>query len=256
MDRTAKLVEAAEDLTRRLWASLPWHVRLADFLLRVAVSPAEAFGIGIYSEFAKHGITGIPDNYKREAQAFGKRAYTLLLSKYRNPRMAEEILSEFLLRFMEKGSAKLNPGTDVKAAENYVLTGVVREGINQLRSMQRRREDPDVYFSNSDEEVQRETPVFDQDNDETLLIRALSKMRPKLERIHPDAALYLKLSLIDGYKDRQIIGDPAHGVKSMLPHPFSSQGKPLNEASWNLTYKKPIMALVKSHFSEQYNIAV
>ncbi len=264
--RTARLVEAAVALRRRIWASLPWHVRLAEFFTRLAVSYTDAFGATIYAEFLRHGITNMPDIHGRPASElashgrladrlphgyggdFGKKAYSTLMSRYHDPSFVEDVLATYLENFLGWGSAKLKAGTPLKSAESYVMTGIVREGLNVMRSRSRKREESVESIGEGGEEHHHDVPVHDEETMDRLLLRALPRMKSRLERIHPDAPLYVKLSIIDGYTDHEIIGDPEHGVPSMLPNPETARGTPMSEKYWNLKYKGPIFQVLKDNF--------
>jgi hypothetical protein len=77
----------------------------------------------------------------------------------------------------------------------------------------------------------------------------LPAVRGKLRQIHPDAEQYVKLSILDGYTDREILGDPANGVPSLLEHPYGGGGAPLNEKLWG-HYKKKIYDVLKHGFED------
>jgi hypothetical protein len=140
----------------------------------------------------------------------------------------------------------LRPGSSLRDAENYVLRGLTNEALNALR---KKREVSDVYVDEG-EEKRHELPIFDSDTAEMQLRRMLPKVRHQLEAVHPDAPLYLKLSIVDGYTDREILGDPAHGIPSLLDTPTSSQGRPLNEKLWNTHYKTRIYDVLRRNFGE------
>lgn len=271
--RTARFIEASSTLRRRIWASLPWHVRLAEFFTRLAVSSADAFGRAIYAEFLTHGIVNMPDingqpastfsgaprslanrlppGYGRE---FGKKAYGMLINKFHNPTLVEDVLSSFMLRFMEKGAANLRAGASRQEAEHYVMQGLTRQALNAIRD--KGKEVSDVYFSGDGEEQKHDLVIFDEDSAQRQLARMLPKIKHKLEAIHPDAPLYVKLSVIDGYTDREIIGDPEHGVPSMLPNPVTKTGKPLTQRNWDMSYKDPIFAVLKKSFADLHQPSV
>jgi hypothetical protein len=249
MDRIARLVTASGDLRRKIWASLPLRIRVAEFFTRLAVSTADAFGRTMFEIFAKHGVEGVPDPRGIEARQFGKKVFLNLMSKFHNPSLVEDVMSGFALRFLETGVKTLKKDSTLREAENYVLLGATREGLNALRSKQKKREESDIYVSEG-EERRHDLPVFDEDTAEQQLRRMLPKVKHKLEAVHPDAPLYLKLSILDGHTDREILGDPEHGVPSLLPHPYGRQGGPLTERLWNTKYKPAIYAVLKDNFGD------
>lgn len=268
MERIAKLVAASGAIRRKIWASLPFGVRFAEFLGRLASSSTDAFGKVMYGEFLQRGVVGMPDvngkpaadlqithnttnrlphGYGRE---FGSKAFKILMGKYHNPQMVEDLMGDFLLRFLEKGSKHLKPGTPLKEAENYVLRGLQNDALNWLR---KKRETSDMLNRPGDDEehsIYDVTPAFDEDSAEKLFDeRMLPIVRGKLRKIHPDAEQYIKLSILDGYTDREIIGDPANGVPSLLDHPYGLGGSVLNEKVW-WHYKKEIYDVLKHGFED------
>jgi DNA-directed RNA polymerase specialized sigma24 family protein len=244
MDRIAKLVQASGDLRRQLWASLPLQVRLGDFFTRLAVTTTDAFGEAMYAEFLKRGVQGIPDDYKNRARKFGKISYRSMMSRFRHPDFVEEVMMDFMVRFLSSGSQGIREGSSLRDAEQYVYTGLRRQGLNALK---KKREVSDIFFSDG-EEGRHELSVFDEDTVEQQLKRQLPKLQSKLRAIHPDAPLYVKLSLIDGYSDKEIVGDVANGVESLLKHPYSSTGKPLTPSLWHVGYKAKILKVLQNNF--------
>lgn len=246
MDRISRLVVAAGTLRRRIWASLPWGVRIAEFMTRMALTQTDAYGQAFYEVFLKNDVADVPNPRGSEAKRFGMRAYKALMSKFHNPQLVEDVLSSFMMRFIESGAKHLRDGASLADAENYVLRGLTNEGLNHLR---KKREVSDTYVSEG-EEKRHELPIFDEDTVERQLRRLLPRMRSKLEAIHPDAPLYVKLSLIDGHTDQEIIGDVARGIPSMLEHPYGRQGGPLEPRQWSVTYRPQIYAVLKRNFQD------
>jgi len=225
---------------------MPLQLRFAEFLTRLAVTTIDSFGSGIYSVFADRGVVDVPDPRSSLAKAFGKRAYVMLASKFHDPQLVEEVMMNFLVGFLEKGSKNMEPGWSLRDAENYVLRGLTNAALNAKR---KKREVSDTYTSEG-EEKRHELPIFDEDTAERQLKRMLPRIKSKLEAIHPDAPLYLKLSILDGYQDREILGDVEHGVPSLFTHPYGKQGKPLNEKVWSNVYKPKIFAVLKDNFGD------
>lgn len=262
MERIANLVIASAQLRRQIWASLPISVRIGEFLVRLASSGTDAFGKTVYAEFIKHGIEGLPDVHGEPASSlagerdlirrlppgygreFGTKCYRILISKYHNPQMVEDLMSTFMVKFLGGASDNLKEGSTLRTAEQYVLTSLVHEGINFIR---KKREISDTYESgDDDEEVRFENSVPAPDESaEQVLNRILPKVRSKLKAIHPDAELYVKLSILEGYSDVEIVGDVAEGKPSMLTHPYNASGGPLDNHSWTVLYKKKIYAALK-----------
>jgi hypothetical protein len=273
MDRIARLINTSGSLRRQIWASLPFSLRVADFFSRIAVSTTEAFGKTIYGEFLTRGIVkGMPDIHGKPASEFditkkpianhlppgygreyGKKAFLTLMKQFHlGADATEKVMLDFLVRFLDRGSRGLDPGATRQNAEAYVFKSLFREALNFIR---KKREVSDVYFSGG-EPRQHDTAIFDEETADRQLKRTLPKIKSKLQAIHPDASLYVLLSIIEGYTDREIIGDVARGKPSRLTHPYSRQGKPLTEASWGMTYKPKIFDLLKKSFPDLVEVSV
>lgn len=272
MERIAKLVAASTAVRRKIWASLQFSVRLADFFGRLASMTTDAFGKVIYAEFILRGVEDmppvhgkpvselphsksiankLPPGYGRE---FGKKAFLVMMGKLHNPQQVEELMSEFLVNFLESGSKHLREGVTLHEAHNYVLRALQNAIIDWLR---KKREVSDSMGGEDAHSIYDVTPTFDEESAEKLFDeRMLPKVRTKLRGIHPSAEQYIKLSLIEGYTDREILGDPAHGVPSLLEHPLTSSGLPLTEKSWSTSYKPKIFSVLKNSFEDLVHHAV
>lgn len=250
MERIANLVRTAGSLRRKIWASLPIQVRLADFCTRLAVGATDAFGRGMYEIFIKNGVDGVPDPRGTEAKQFGTQAYRFLVSKFQNPQLVEDVLANFSLRFLSSGASHLKPGSSLKDAQNYVLHSLKNEAMNHLRKKYRKMEVTDTYNTSEGEEQRHELPIFDYHGDPTKevsrKVRALMpRIRAKLNRIHPAAAQYVELRMIEGYSDVEIFGDPP-----MLDDNTGRQGQPLSPKSWGNRIKKEIKQVLYEELSE------
>jgi len=272
MDRIARLTKISSALRRRIWASLPFSLRIADFFSRIALSSAEVFGKAIYGEFLMHGITeGMPDIHGQPAsefdiskkpvanrlpanygKAFGQKAYQILLGKLHNPQVVEDVMSDFLVRFLASGSDNLDMGSTRARGESYVLTGLINESYNYIRKIKIKREVSDVLPDDAGGQFShiRNFPVYDEESLEKLVKKRMPQLAPLLNRVHPEASKYVELSLIEGYSDREIIGDVAHGKASLLDNPYTPYGKPLTSTNWGLVYKPKIFEVLKESFAD------
>lgn len=263
MERIAKLVLAAAEARRKIWASLPFGTRLAEFMVHLASSTTDAFGKIMYAEFLSAGVTGMPDINGKPASEFdmarkplanrlpngygrdfGKKVFLILMGKLHNPEKVEELMQEIATSFLEQKHIK--PGETLAYAQNYVLRAVQNRALNLMRF---KHEISDITGQPDDEDehsVYDVTPSYDEATIEKLFNeRMLPKVRSKLHAIHPDAERYVRLSLVDGYKDREIIGDPKNGVPTMLDH---AQG--MTERNWNSHIKPKIFKVLKDNFQD------
>lgn len=249
MDRAARLIHASSALRRKIWASLPFSVRLADFFAKLAVTTTQAFGETLFAIFAKQGVEDVPNPKGPEAKAWGFDVYRNLMAKFHNPQLVEEVMENFAARFWGE-SGKLHPGSSLRDAKNYVLRSVQNETLNMLR---KKHEVSDVYVSEG-EEKRHELPIFEDEGEaadsraKRMFMKMLPRVHSKLEAIHPDVPLYLKLQL-EGYTTREIVGDVDHGVKSMLTNPYTKTGEPMTEKRWS-AYKDDIRKVFYRAFGE------
>jgi DNA-directed RNA polymerase specialized sigma24 family protein len=266
MKRTAQLIRTAREVRRRIWASLPFGERFAQVVSKLASSGTDAFGTAMYGLFAENGIEGLPPINGKPAsewlanhpvgrlpaaygREFGRKAFLSLMRKFHNPTTVEDLMSQFMVRFMERAGQYLKPGTSLREAEAYVMRSLYNEGINVIR--RKRHEIGESTLDRNDEE---EGPGFlsraPAPEQERLVARLLdsSVMRAKLRRIHPAAEQYLRLSL-EGYSDVEILGNPGKGVPSMLDHPLNAEGGALTPTAWD-KYKKLIFQALKSGYQE------
>lgn len=268
MERLARLVSASTALRRRIWASLPFRIRIAEVFSRLASMGTDAFGKVMYGEFLNHNVSGLPDIHGKPAlevangkknitnrlppgygREFGRKCFLMLMGLARNPQVVEEIMADFAVKFLESGSKHLREGTTLREAENFVMRSLKNANIDRMR---KKRELSDNLGDGEEGEARSlydVTPTFDETTVEKLFDeRMLPKVRQRLKTIHPSAEQYVKL-IIDGHSDREILGDPEHGEPSLLDDPLTTTGKHLNEKNWG-SYKVKIFDVLKKEFQD------
>lgn len=265
MKRIAQLIRTAGVIRRKIWASLPFRDRFAEVLCRLASSSTDAFGTAMYGLFLQNGVEGMPPINGRPAgewiaensvrrlppsygREFGKKAFLSLMRKYHKPDIVEDLMSAFLVRFMDKAGQYLKPGTSLREAEAYVMRSLYNEGINLLR--RKRWEVGESTLKRDDEEgpgFLERSPTQEQEKAVSTLLNSTT-MRSRLRQIHPSAEQYLRLSL-EGYTDVEILGNPAKGIPSMLDHPTNAEGGALKPAAWG-KYKNLIFEAIKSGYQD------
>lgn len=272
MDRVAHLRTAAQELSRRIYASLPWGYRIAEVFIHLAADDAALFGKVVYAEFLRRGIEGMPDvngvpaasvdttrprladrlpnGYGKE---LGVRAMRLLYRMGLSPDRVSETMAQFLADFLERYADKLRSGMPVFSAEKFVLNKlqwVVRSGPERRKTLRDKNEilvrekpgdegETEDFFSNA--------PDLDDPRGYHRLEQNFSKDQLKdlfeflAKNIHPDIPEYIMLKA-DGYKDTEIIGDTASGAPGMLP---TLKTTPRN---FNENYKRHIQPAIKAFF--------
>lgn len=256
---TPRLVSAALDLRRRVFASLPWGYRLASLLTKLAADTS-GFGQVSYGLFLMHGVEGLPpikgqpaENFKPAKPAdidrtiprgygkdFGEKVYRVLLHTFKNPDFAEEVMSEGIVKIITGGSYLTNElkGKPLSKAENLFIKSMVNLGIDLQRKRGREKSMVDeegveqvIEDPKSWEELEKHLPEKELD----AIRRELAEVNPRLA---PDIALYFDL-LLDGFKDSEIVKD------QMLPF---LKDKPMSQQAWSKTYKEQIKRVLREHF--------
>jgi hypothetical protein len=235
MDRTALLHRAAE-VRRRIFASLPWEVRLATVFARLALDTGYLNDLGrqIGAEMLQAGVTDMPPAPKWKPGGphaalslprdymgkFTHDVYGLLISKFRNPKLAEEAIIAYVGK-LSTGEIKLQ-AVSRTTAESFIRHGALLEAMSLARKALR--------------EQARQESLEDVDEDSKSVSReladpnAFAKFRKALsdkmwkewmeylaKHVHPDIPMYLELKM-EGYDDVEIIGSPKKGIPSKLPH--------------------------------------
>lgn len=264
------LVLAAQDLRRRVYASLPWGWRLGHLLTKLASGASSAFGQVAYGLFLYRGVTEMPavngkpaEEFKpaRPAEidrkipkgygkAFGEKVYRVLLRRFKNPDFAEEIMSEGIVKILSGDNylSRELEGKPLSKAENLFLKSMINLGVDVER--RRKRENSMTGPGGEDGEdleMAIEDPSAWKQMEDILPEREINTIKQELSqavdpRLAPDLPLYFDL-LLDGYKDSEILRD------KMLP--FLEQWGPYEHkqhANWSKNYKDKIKKVLREHF--------
>lgn len=239
-----RLATSAVALQRKVYASLPWGFRLANFLTRLADYGTRAFGEVFLKTLKGMGIE-VPATEK--PNAVGDMCYRALLSKFKDPSLVEEIMQDSIANLLDK-SNRLNkamvglPYTECRA---LLLTSMKNLGIDVLR--RRKKEE----FTIDDPETDRviEDPGSWDELGEYIPERTLLEIEKDLAKsvnpkLLPDLPLYFKL-LVDGYADSEILKG------KMLP--FMKDFGEFSHSqyvNWQKTYKDKIKAVLKKHLDD------
>ena len=145
-----QVLAKARELSRLIYASLPWGYRVAGVFIHLASSLTDTVGKVIYHAFIQAGVEGMPlisgepptlEKFKRPerlpsgyGKRFAEKLYALLLAKARNPDVVEEVLSQFLVKVAQGKLEGLKPGAPIGMAEGYVSQMVVRVLMDHLRA--------------------------------------------------------------------------------------------------------------------------
>lgn len=226
VQQQTKLAAEATKLSRTVFASLPWGFRLAHLFEKLAVDTQEAFGRFAYAEFLKAGVVGLPDIGGQPAlslrdkiqgpraadklprgygKAFGTKVWKVTLAKFRNPELVEEAISRVMLK-MHSGDMKLREGSDLKTAENFVVTSVINATTDVIR--RQKRETPSLVKDEDGEaaEVDISDPHAFQSLENMISPSEMSKIMQDLGKINVRAPAWVEAQL-EGLTDRELAAE-------------------------------------------------
>ncbi len=203
------LLAKARNLSRSIYASLPWGYRVAGVLLHIASSLTDIFGRAIYQEFIRSGVvdmppingatpgrdlTKVPPGY---GKSFGDRLYASLLSKSRNPDVVEDVLST-LMTNIAAGKMKIREGSSLREAESYAT----QAALYLLKAVWRKdknRHEESLPPSNSEVEDDVQINLADPNSfrhlDKLIPKSEISRLMRELERINERAPSWLEAKL-------------------------------------------------------------
>jgi hypothetical protein len=237
LDRIA-LTRRAAEVRRTIFASLPWDLRFAIVFTQIASESGRVTPLGrlLGAYFLLAGIEGMPDPGPRWKPESAKPAdtlpigymakfmadtYGLLLKTWHDPAIAEDAITNFLLK-LKAGKVTLKPGTSMASAESYCRSGIVWEGKTLVREKLR-----EEAHNQSIEDVDEDSKSISRDiEDPASMTRFKHRLNPKMWRewmdylaqnVHPDIPLYFEKRL-EGFDNEEILGVPKEGIPSMLPH--------------------------------------
>lgn len=236
-----RLTTAAVALQRKVYASLPWGYRLANFLTRLADYGTKAFGQVFLKTLQTMGVD-VPPTEK--PNSVGDMFYRALLSKFKDPSFVEEIMQDSITNLLDKNHRlnKAMKGLPYSECKAILMTSMKNLGIDILR--RRKKEE----YSIDDPEGERvvEDPGSWDELGEYIPERTLQEIEKDLAKsvnpkLLPDLPLYFKL-LVDGYADSEILKN------KMLP--FLADWGEFSHSqyvNWQKTYKDKIKTVLKKH---------
>jgi DNA-directed RNA polymerase specialized sigma24 family protein len=248
-----ELRRRAVDLSRCIYASLPWGYRVAGLLLVLAAASLDTFGRVMYAEFIKSVVRGMPDvapgktafdlvqDVERKGadvlpagygRPFASRLYKVLLSKLGDPEVAQEAMSKVMLQVV-RGKVHIHNGADLHSAEAYVVTACLNAGRDVLRAQGRRREQSLVRERDDEERaVEVEDPEAFAKLDKLMPASELRDILRELADVHPRAPEWLRARL-DGDSGQEIANE--------------WQTTPSYVSKWQRQYLPEIKRVVEHH---------
>jgi hypothetical protein len=230
-----RLIQAADRQRRLIWATLPFHYRWAELLIRLAVDPQTTFGQIIYTVFLRRGVTGMPEINGKPAEEYdlNKAPHHLVPPGYGRdfaskvwaaavrllgPDGAQDMMQELMLTIQSRPE-KLSEGRTLSQAQGYVLGMLKLESLEAIRLRKRHPGDygehlpagggeddaPKVELADTSAVVEIMEWINEQSRGKVMpaLMRDLARI--------PGAVPYVQAVLRDGLTDAEIVGDYRKG---------------------------------------------
>lgn len=257
MDRIASLRLAARDLRARIFSSLPFVERVAHVIVT-----GSSLGAGldkVFSDLFKKAGIPVDDSVR----GFGERLYRIMVAKYRDAEFVTDMIMEFVADRALTGSIPFDTTYGSREAMNLVITAVNNFIIDKLRVVQRRKKlAPTGPMERPDNSGEMTTIDFDDPRarhefDKLVTGELERKIKKEIGKILPWAPQWFDL-VLQGFKDTEIIGDPAKKKPSSLaeemgldpPYLMAPSGKPMTIPMWSNNYKPKIMDKIKEIFAK------
>jgi DNA-directed RNA polymerase specialized sigma24 family protein len=218
------LYRRAVELSRKIYCSLPWGYRVAQVFTVLAGDSLDSFGRVVYSEMIRSVVRGMPetasgkpafdlvqDVERRGADAlpagygrpFASRVFKILLSKFSDPEVVEDAMSQVLLQAARR-KLHIKNGANLPEAESYIITIAMNAARDILRARGRRREESLIRDRDDEESrVDVEDPEAFRQLDTLLPAPELRRLLVELREVHPRAPDWLQAKL-DGQSGQEI----------------------------------------------------
>ncbi len=202
-----QLLSRAENLSRRIYASLPWGYRVAQLLLVLAGDGVDAFGRTVLAEMIAAGVADLDDINGRPASAwvsvvalrgpsalplgsgrdFAARVYRALIARF-GADAADEAMSAVMLQ-AARGKLSIRAGSPRRTAESYVVTVALNAARDAVRSRGR------APIPVADEQIDTADPRAFSRLEEILPRAELARTLRRLEKVDPRAPDWLRARL-------------------------------------------------------------
>jgi len=212
----------AQQLSRRIYASLPWGYRVATVVLKLASAYIDVFGRLVYAEMIKAGVTGMPpingepaETWKDKIQGpkgpdrlpkgygheFGKKIYAFLLSKTRNLDTTEEVLSRLMMN-IARHKLTFKEGYDLKQSESMMFQSALRVLID-IKREQKSRGNPNSLTDDMGDQIDLADPSSFRHLDNMLPHSEMGRIMDDIQKVHPKAVEWFEAKL-EGLKGSDI----------------------------------------------------
>jgi hypothetical protein len=221
MQKLSSLVRKAQDIRRRIWASLPFGYRLARVFVSLSNEFLTDWGRQLGAHLLKLGIQDMPDpgpswnpdkpDPRRLPRGYMKSEaglmYQIALRKLGNPEDAVDLLQDIIIKLVT-GGINITEGVPLKMAISYIGRGVSLETLRRLRNKSKRPIQVDMGGDEDRGPLQIEdtrfldNPYWVEEPKAYQDISGLfdsniwrSRVVPELARIHPDVPLFFSIML-------------------------------------------------------------
>jgi hypothetical protein len=259
-NRIATLRRAALDLRTNIFRSLSWGQRVAHVFTVLASGTTDAFGVALSDALRKRGYSSEEFGHKW-GKAFGSKLFRTLLGKYRDDELVEIAMLNLVTRISLKPQ-EIDEGMARSSIESYLLKGAHQLVLTELRkkNIQNKRE---VMFEERSEDdaatgFDFEDPSALRTFDQLMDASDVRAIKMKLRAILPWAPGYLDM-LLDGYSDKEIIGDHDKGRPSLLAEKLQQEfltnpkGQPMTMGMWSKPggWKDKILGVIRQHMQDE-----
>jgi len=196
------LTARTNELNRRIYASLPWGFRVANLFVKLSIDSAESIGRLIHRLFAKAEVLDLPESERAYGQAFGNQLMRIMMRKFKNPELVEEAMSKLIEKILAK-KVQIRPGADLKEAEGFVTTSLIRDALSLIRSKSRKRE-VGIPVDEKGRQMDFSDPSGWEDMENYLPPAKWREIQQQIRRKLGDKALSWVLAQMDGRTDREL----------------------------------------------------
>lgn len=235
--KQATLRQAAQHLRMSIFRSLPMRVRIAHVFSVLASTTARSLDEAVKAVLLK---ADNPDAAR--VRGVGDKVFKTLLKKYGVERseLIEDSMVETVVELME-GSERsgLDASRNIEQIKSFLISSVDSKVHTSLRRNRYQQMPSSLFDDDQEKEIDLEDPSSAAQIEDLFDASELQGLKRKLNQVLPWGGAYLDM-LLDGYSDKEIIGDKDRGVPSMLAQKIHDQeylltpsGVPMSMASWS-----------------------
>lgn len=246
--KLATLRQAALNLRLNLFRSLPWGERVAHVLSVLASGTTDAFDQALAQALKRQGMD-------TPVRGLGQKIYNGLSRKFYSDRDAVENAMIDVVVEISNGKIRIDPN---QSLPSFLRTVVQNRVISEMRRTKLERQQSQSLYDTED-------PI-DFDPEDASALRSfedlmdasdMRDLKRKLDSVVDWGGEYLEM-LLDGYTDKEIIGDRDRGVPSLLAQKMhqdyltNPSGQPMTMGMWSKTngWKEKLRRVIEQHLNE------